>query len=116
MNDSKFGLSANWTPSTATCQSTGWVNCAWSAVSAAGYLAVGNARMVRPVPVVQPLPAGCPGVWDLDRLAVVGGELARTEVGAEAAQVVALRLEAPLDDLLRVETGLRRVLSGLVDG
>ena len=57
-----------------------------------------------------------PRVGDLGGLAVGAGERARAPVGAEAAQVVALGLEAPLDDVLGIERRVGRVLAVLVDG
>ena len=76
----------------------------------------GHAEVVGPDAVVEVLPGGGPGVRDLRGLAVGRHERAGTEVRAGLAQVVALRLEAPLDDLLGVEPGLGRVLAVLVDG
>src|ERR1019366_1304435 len=77
---------------------------------------VGLDEVVLPDPVVDPLPGGGPGGRDLDGLAVIGQELAGAPVGAQAAQVVTLRFEAVLDDALRIEAGLGRVLAALVEG
>ena len=73
--------------------------------------------VVRPHAAVPVLPGRLPGVGDLGGLAVgAAGEGPGPEVGAHAAQVVALRLEAPLDDVLGVEARLGGVLAVLVDG
>ena len=76
----------------------------------------GHARVVGPHAVVPELPGGLPGIRDLGGLAVGAGQRAGAEVGAQAAQVVALGLEAPLDDVGGVEALLGRVLAVLVDG
>ena len=75
----------------------------------------GHAEVVLPDAVVVELPGRLPVFGDLGGLAVGGGERSGAPVGAETAEVVALRLEAPLDDIGRVEPGLGRVLAGLVD-
>ena len=77
---------------------------------------VGHDEVVGEHAVVDPLPAVRPAVGDRHSLVVVGHELARTEVGAHASQVVALRLEAVLHDVLGIEACLRRVLTAGVDG
>ena len=79
-------------------------------------LGPGDADVVLPDAVVEIVPRGGPRFGDLDGLAVGRHELAGLPVGADLAQVVALRLEAPLDDVLGVEPGLGRVLAVLVDG
>ena len=66
--------------------------------------------------VVDPLPAIRPAVGDLHRLVVVRHELAGAKVGAHAAQVIPLWLEAVLHDVLGIEACLRRVLTVGIDG
>ena len=80
-------------------------------------LRTGHRDVVRPDAVVEPLPRFGPSGWDLGRLAVIaGGELAGLPIGADLAQIVALRFEAPLDDALGVERRIRGVLAVLVHG
>ena len=77
---------------------------------------VGHDEVVLEHAVVDPLPSLGPALRDLHGLVVVRGQLAGPEVRSHAAQIVALRLEAILLDLLRVEARLRRVLVGRING
>ena len=72
--------------------------------------------MVLPDPVVEPVPGCLPRLGDLRGLAIVGDQRPCFPVGAGLTWIVALRLEAPLDDLVGIKGRVRRVLAVLIDG
>src|SRR5919109_4634106 len=72
--------------------------------------------MIRVDPAVEVLPRGSPRVRDLYGLVIARIEATGLPVGTDLAEVVTLRLPAPLDDIVGVEAILRGVLAVLVDG